>query len=101
MGERGYSGPTSIINDPIYEGKQDTYVIELAVALEDLGNPDPTNTRVKLHSTLSCGNDILELGEVGYFSLSEVPEFGVIAMIISLFGAGYFIYKKQKRGAEK
>ena len=99
--KEGYSGPVSIINDPTYQGKQDTYVIEIGVRLEDIGSPNSTNSKIKIHSTLSCGNDILEVGEVDNFRFSEVPEFGVLAAIMSVFGAGYFFIKKQKRGAKQ
>ena len=56
----------------------DTFIIETAVALSDLGNAED----YEVHFTLDCGNDLLEVS--GFAPTQAIPEPGTIAII----GAG-------------
>jgi hypothetical protein len=100
--KEGYSG-TDAASSGIFAGLQDTYVIEIKIPLELMGGPDPREgNKVIFHSSLSCGNDVIELGEEDTpFDFGfEIPEMGAIAAGTALVigGVAFFRIRKKKLG---
>jgi len=70
----------------------DNFYIEIGVPKATIGFPS-SKTLSKLHTTLTCGNDVIEINE--YEWDYDVPEFSVIAAAIVLVASGLYIKRKR------
>ncbi len=96
----GYSGTDPASGSGIFAGRQDTYVIEVKIPLSCIGNPDPSDGKVIVHSSLSCGNDVIDLSEeeTPFDFGFEIPEMGTVAAGTALaIGAVGFLRVRKKR----
>ena len=73
------------------------WVIEIGVPREAFGNPSAEQVS-NLHITLSCGNDIIEIGEVSWDY--EIPEFSNIAVPLIISILLYYYYHRRKEEKE-
>ena len=73
------------------------WAIEIGVPREAFGNPSAEQVS-NLHITLSCGNDIIEIGEVSWDY--EIPEFSNIAVPLIISILLYYYYHRRKEEKE-
>jgi hypothetical protein len=100
ISKEGYS-KGSYSSDPIYAGLQDTYVIEIKVPLSNIGNPDPRQGNIVIHSTISCGNDVIDVSQEDNFNFNfNVPEMGAIAAgtVLTIGAVAFFRVRKKNLG---
>lgn len=95
-------GPESIVvgtasvsyqSTGIYDEGIENFIVEVAAPREALGNPK-SKVLSNLHVTITCGNDVAEIGD--YQWDHDVPEFGTLAALALLGGAGLYIHRKRK-----
>ena len=91
----GFSGTT--VPTAIYEGLQETWIIEIEVPLEAIEKDGDATGKIILHSTMNCGNDVIEIKDKDNWYFGEIPEIGTIAIALAVLGAGFGFYKMKKK----
>jgi hypothetical protein len=91
-------GSVAYVNSGIPDYSYSNYIIEISAPRTALGSP--SNGQLSdLHTTIWCGNDVIDLKEVTW---EEIPEFTTIAIPVGMiFGLFYFYRRKRQSREEK
>jgi len=91
-------GSVAYVNSGIPDYSYSNYIIEISAPRTALGSPSNGDVS-KLHTTIWCGNDVIEIEQVTW---EEIPEFSTIAIPVGMiFGLFYFYRRKRQSREEK
>lgn len=82
------------VNAGVSDNGVDNYIIEIKVGRPLIGSPT-SNQINNLHTTLTCGNDEIDLDK--YEWDYDIPEFTTIGAALVLLGAGLYVVKKRRK----